>query len=143
VGGKNVQYPENVVGSKSNTPLSVGSKGMVSAKPECKVSCCVKSAVTDLAGEDLCLDHFFTSCYERLDELEPVVCRRSLEGAENLAVGTFLEECSKRTLFICLRHEYLSNLDRSRLLNILLQSGHLQLQLRKPVVKRSDSVSCL
>jgi len=37
----------------------------------------------------------------------------------------------------------LSNLDRSRLLNILLLAGHLQLQLRKQVVKRADSVSDL
>jgi hypothetical protein len=116
---------------------------MVSAKPECKVSYCAKPAVTDLAGQDLCLDHFLASCYERLDRLEAVVCRPSLEAAEDLAAGAFLEECSKRTLFICLRHEYLSNLDRSRLLNILLQAGHLQLQLRKPVVKRPGPVSGL
>jgi hypothetical protein len=116
---------------------------MVSAKPECKVSRCAKSAVTDLAGQDLCLDHFLASCHERLDKLEPVVCRPSLEAAENLAAGAFLEECSKRTLFICHRHEYLSNLDRSRLLNILLQAGHLQLQLRKPVVQRPGPASDL
>src|SRR5271165_2345194 len=136
-----VKHREDVVDGESNTPLNLGGKVMVPAKSECKVSSCAKSAITDLAGKDLCLDHFLTSCYEQLDELEPVVCRRSLEGAENLAAGVFLEECSKRTLFICLRHESLSNLDRSRLLDILLQVGHLQLQLRKPVAKRADSVS--
>jgi len=116
---------------------------MVSAKPECKVSYCARPAVTDLAGHDLCLDHFLASCHERLDKLEPMVCRPSLETAENLAAGAFLEECSKRTLFICLRHEHLSNLDRSRLLNILLQAGHLQLQLRNPEVQRPGPVSDL
>ncbi len=116
---------------------------MISGKPECKVDSCARSAVTDLAGKDLCLDHFLTSCYERLDELEPVVSSRSLEGAENQAACAFLEECSKRTLFICLRHECLSNLDRSRLLDILLQTGHLQLQLRQPVRKRSGTLSAL
>lgn len=116
---------------------------MVPAKPECKVCSCARSAVTDLAGEDLCLEHFFTSCYERLDELEPVLNSRALEGAENQAAGAFLEECSKRILFISLRHEALSNLDRSRLLDILLQTGHLQLQLRQPVIKRAGTLSSL
>jgi hypothetical protein len=116
---------------------------MVPAKPECKVSYCAKPAVTDLAGQHLCFDHFLASCYERLDRLEAMVCRPSLEAAEDLAASAFLEECSKRTLFICLRQEYLSNLDRSRLLNILLQAGNLKLQLRKPVVKRPGPVSDL
>jgi len=114
---------------------------MVPAKTECKVSCCERSAVIDLAGQDLCLDHFLARCYERLDKLEPMVCSPSLEVAENQAAGAFLEECSRRTLLICLRHEYLSNLERSRLLSILLLTGHLQLQLRKSAVKRTDSVS--
>ncbi len=116
---------------------------MVSVKTECSANSCAKEAVTDLAGEDLCLDHFLSSCYERLDELEPVVCHRTLETAENQAVGEFLEECSKRTLLICLRHDPLSNLNRSRLLGILLQVGHLQIQLRQPVLKRTGTLSGL
>lgn len=140
---KNAQHHPDVMDREASLPLSLGDKAMVSAKPECKVNSCARSAVTDLAGEDLCLDHFFTICYERLDELEPVVNSRALEGAENQAAGAFLEECSKRTLVICLRHEVLSNLDRSRLLDILLQAGHLQLQLRQPMIKRGGTLSGL
>jgi len=140
---KNAQHYQEVMDCEASLPPGLGDKAMISAKPQCKVSSCARAAVTDLAGEDLCLDHFFTSCYERLDELEPVVNSRSLEGAENQAAGAFLEECSKRTLVICLRHEFLSNLDRSRLLDILLQAGHLQLQLRQPLIKRSGTLSGL
>ncbi|MFI5059608.1 MAG: hypothetical protein ACHQLQ_15670 [Candidatus Acidiferrales bacterium] len=138
-----MQHPEHIVDSKSKAPGGLGSVDMVPAKPKCMVSCCVKSAVIDLAGQDLCLDHFLDNCRERLDKLEPMVCSRLPESEENLAARAFLEECSKRTLFICLRHEYLSNLDRSRLLNILLLAGHLQLQLPRSVVKREGSVSDL
>lgn len=116
---------------------------MVSAKSECKVGCCAKSAVTDLAGQELCLEHFLASCHERMDNLEPLVCGPSLGPAENTVACAFLEECSKRALLICLRHEYLTNVDRSQLLNILLQAGHLQLQLRKPVIQRPGPVSGL
>lgn len=120
-----------------------GNMDMVSVKAECRISHCTKSAVTALSGEELCLDHFFACCYERLDQLEPMVRRRSLEVSENLAARAFLEECSHRTLLICLRHELLSNLDRSRLLNILLLTGDLQLLLRKKLIRHADSVSDL
>ena len=140
---RNEQHHQGVLKCESALPPSLGEEAMVSTKAECTATSCARSAVTDLAGEDLCLDHFFTSCYERLDELEPVVNSRSLEGAEHQAVREFLEECSKRTLLICLRHEHLSNLDRSRLLDILLQAGHLQLQLRQPIIKRAGTLSDL
>ncbi|MGB7844771.1 MAG: hypothetical protein WBL63_04090 [Candidatus Acidiferrum sp.] len=113
----------------------------VSVQQECKVSCCAKPAVIALMGHSLCLDHFLARSYERLDLLEPMVRGRALEATESLAAGAFLEECSNRALLICLRHEQLSNLDRSRLLNILLLAGDLQLHLRKHLVKYMDSVT--
>jgi hypothetical protein len=112
-----------------------------SGKQECKVNCCAKPAVVALESRDLCLDHFLGCRYERLDQLEPLVRRRSLEKPENLAAAAFLVECSNRALLISLRHESLSNLDRSRLLNILLLSGDLQSLLDKPLLKNEDSVS--
>jgi hypothetical protein len=68
---------------------------------------------------------------------------RSLEGAEILSADAFLKECSNLVLLICLRFENLSNLERSRLLNILLLSGDLQLRLCQPLVKNGGSVSDL
>ena len=138
-----MQHLENDVRCRSNRPLSVGNMDRIPGKPECTVNCCAKSAVIALESKDLCRDHFLARCYERLDQLDPIVRRRSLEGAGNLAVGAFLEECSSRALRICLRHEPLSNMDRSRLLNILLLSGDLQSLLHRPVVKNVDSVSGL
>lgn len=101
---------------------------MESVKPQCKTTHCIKSAVSVLSGEELCLDHFLACCYERMDKLEPLVRRPFLDTAEYLAARAFLEECSNRTLLICLHHDPLSNLDRSRLLNILLLAGDLQMQ---------------
>ena len=119
-------------------PSAVRNVNVGSGNSECRTSHCAESAVITLAGQDLCLDHFLACCYERLDRLEPMVRSRSLEAAEILAAGAFLKECSNLSLLICLRHEHLSNLDRSRLLNILLLSGDLQLRLSKPLVKNTD-----
>lgn len=135
VGNKNVQHLENNMGCKSGTRMSIGSVDMASGKPKCEEGYCANSAVIALEARDLCLDHFLSCCYERLDRLEPMVRRRSLEVAEILSAGAFLKECSDLVLLVCLRFEKLSNLERSRLLNILLLSGDLQLRLSKPLVK--------
>ena len=62
--------------------------------------------------------------------LEPKLRRPALEAGEVRAAKDFLEECSNRTLAVCLRAEQLTNVERSRLLDILLSCGDLQLMLR-------------
>jgi hypothetical protein len=104
---------------------------MLTSKESCKNDSCANSAVITLAGQELCLDHFFASCYERLDMVEPMVRGRSVDATEVQAVRAVLEECSNRALLISLRHEHLNNLDRSRLLEILLLCGDLQLLLSR------------
>jgi hypothetical protein len=98
---------------------------------ECDASGCFNSAVVVIAGRDVCLDHFFTSCYGQLDALKPKIRGRSLEGASIHAAKHFLEECSNRALLISLQYEQLTNLERSRLLDILLSCGDLQHLLRQ------------
>jgi hypothetical protein len=103
---------------------------IASVKIDCSTSGCENSAMIVLDGQHFCLDHFFSSCYDRLDQLEPLVRRCSLGTAEAKAVRAFLQECSDRALFISLRYDLLSNLERSRLLEILLSCSELQLLLR-------------
>lgn len=107
------------------------------AKVACKTRGCANSAVIAFLGRDFCLDHFFSSCYERLDLLEPMIRARALDVVEVEAARAFLQECSHRALFISLRHAPLTNLDRSRLLEILLSCGDLELLLRKPGLPHS------
>jgi hypothetical protein len=114
--------------------------GMVPGKPKCQLESCAKSALISLESLGLCLEHFLSTCYERLDHLEPMIRRRTLEEAHMRAAYAFLEECSDRALFIALQQERLTNQDRSRLLNILLLTRHLQLLLKNPVGIFTDSL---
>lgn len=98
---------------------------------DCNAHGCVSPAVIILGGRGVCLEHFFSSCYEQLDTLELKLRTRSLDHACFGSAKTFLQECSNRTLLICLRNEHLSNLERSRLLDILLSCGDLQSLLRR------------
>ncbi len=61
---------------------------------------------------------------------------QSREIAINTGTAKALEEMVRQVLIVCLQHEKLSNLDRSRLLDILLWAGDLQFTLR---VSRSVS----
>jgi hypothetical protein len=114
---------------------------IASVKIDCSSSGCENSAMVVLNGQHFCLDHFFSSCYDRLDQLEPLVRRCSLGAAEAKAVRAFLQECSDRALFISLRYDLLSNLERSRLLEILLSCSELQLLLRQLPPALSDFAS--
>jgi hypothetical protein len=126
-----VHYPEISLRCHSKTQWGAGTMDILTSKESCKTDSCANSAVITLAGQELCLDHFFASCYERLDIVEPMVRGRSVDPTEVQAVRAVLEECSNRALLISLRHEHLNNLDRSRLLQILLLSGDLQLLLSR------------
>ena len=103
---------------------------MMPGKAKCQLDSCANSALISLESLGLCLEHFLSTCYERLDNLEPKIRRRTLEQTQVQTVYAFLEECSDRALLIALQQDNLSNLDRSRLLNILLLTRHLQLFLK-------------
>jgi hypothetical protein len=123
----------NDVRCRMNTPLNPRNLNMVSGKAKCQLESCTNSALISLESLGLCLEHFLSTCYERLDHLEPKIRRRTLEEPQVQTVYAFLEECSDRALLIALQQEHLTNLDRSRLLNILLLTRHLQLFLKNTV----------
>jgi hypothetical protein len=105
---------------------------VLSEMPQCTTDSCEANGVVMLAGSPLCLEHFFQGCYGRLERLDPVVRGRSREGAINGGAPKLLGELVKQVLIVSLQHEKLNNLDRSRLLDILLWAGELQFALRVP-----------
>ena len=54
----------------------------------------------------------------------------------------FIEECSRKALDVSLQSEDLSNLQRGRLLDILLWAGELFLLLRAPRLTLAESMAC-
>jgi len=78
-----------------------------------------------LAEEVLCFDHFCSRCYELLEQAD----RRSVYPWQRSAgwaeLALRLDECARRALEISLTQIELNNLDRARLLDIVLWSGDL------------------
>ncbi len=100
------------------------------AEHDCSVDNCESDSLIVLAEKPLCLQHFLSRCYDWLDTLDPLVRGKFRSDAETARAQSLVEECSNRALLVSLRCETLCNLDRSRLLDILLRSSDMLFQLR-------------
>ena len=110
-------------------------------KRNCGVSSCGRAAITTLDEQALCLNHFLKRCYARLEVLDPRGRKFSAEPVNLAEMRAFIEECSRKALDVSLHSEKLSNLQRGRLLDILLWAGELFLLLRAPRHTLAESMA--
>jgi PilZ domain len=103
----------------------------VNTVPHCSRAGCNALAELKLASEKLCLGHFVSNCYSRLDEIAEGVKHKRLNGPAPMADRNFLAECTRQVATAALRSEELNNQDRARLLHILLFANELISQLRR------------
>lgn len=96
--------------------------------------------MASLAQQDFCVDHFIELCYENLQRIDPRGRQEGRMALELPAMRGFIEECSRRALEVAMRCEKLENLQRGRLLDILLWAGELFLLLRAPRRTFADTV---
>lgn len=100
----------------------------------CSEGACHSVAATSLDQQALCLNHFLLRCYARLEAVDPRGQKAREEGVDLASMRAFIEECSQRALEVSLHRENLTNLERARLLDILLWASELFLILRAPRV---------
>ena len=112
----------------------------MSRKRNCSAISCGSSSVISLDQQDFCLNHFVHHCYGRLEAVDPRNRRASSGPVNPAAIRAFVEECSRKALDISLHSENLTNLQRGRLLDILLWAGELFVLLRAPRAVVADSV---
>ncbi len=110
-------------------------------KRNCRVGSCGGAAITTLDHQALCLNHFLLRCYEKLEGLDPRGRRFSSEPVDLVYMRAFIEECSRKALDISLQSQSLTNLQRGRLLDILLWAGELFLLLRAPRLTLAQSIA--
>src|SRR2546423_14340720 len=106
-------------------PNSTGGAVKMGMTRGCSASSCSDLAVTFFAGQDLCLNHFVSRCYEDLDKLDTRGRRPGQSYSEAASTKSFIEECSRKALEVSLGCQHLDNLQRGRLLDILLWAGEL------------------
>jgi len=133
-GSPSTESERNVHHSEKSLHSAATAAAQAPIAPRCAESKCNSLGIVALAGQGFCLQHFFTQCYERLDRIDPLARKPRLEAGEAQRARTLLQECANQTLLVCLRHEPLNNLDKSRLLEILLQCSDLQVLLHRPAL---------
>ena len=104
----------------------------------CAHSGCGSISEATLENKKLCRKHFIETCYARLDEVTEQIKQKKVRGFASESVRHFLAECTRQVASEALRAPQLSNLERSRLLHILLLASELTHHLR-----RSERVSRL
>ena len=77
-------------------------------------------------------------CYAQLEAVDPRGQKSRELRVDLAAVRAFIEECSRKALEVSLQSENLTNLERARLLDILLWASELFLVLRAPRVTFGD-----
>lgn len=133
------KYPSKDENSRRVTTMGVRGVDTMLGKPNCRVGSCGCAATTTLDEQALCLNHFLQRCYEKLEGLDPRGRKFNAELVDVADMRAFIEECSRKALDVSLHSEKLSNLQRGRLLDILLWAGELFLLLRAPRPKLADS----
>jgi hypothetical protein len=120
--------------------MCLGGMDTMLGKRNCRMGSCGSAAITTLDRQALCLNHFLLRCYEKLEGLDPRGRKFSAEAVDLASMRAFIEECSRKALDVSLQSKKLSNLQRGRLLDILLWAGELFLLLRAPRLTLAESI---
>lgn len=126
------QLQRGNMNANESDPSSLEKRLPNSPNRSCSANHCTSASLIVLGEKPFCLQHFLIRCYEWLDQLDPAAREKFNDEAETARVKALVEECSNRALLVSLRCETLDNLDRSRLLDILLRCSDLLYALRIP-----------
>ena len=100
-------------------------------KEKCSISGCTEPAGVLLETRPLCVPHFISTSYERIEQYGHAVAEHHFYEEEAGSMGRFLVDCIARSADLTQCAEKLDNLTRARLLDILLRAADLTRYLRR------------
>lgn len=100
-------------------------------KEQCGIAGCVQSVAASLDGEAFCRGHFISVCYTRLDRYEEIRKGPGLSATDTESVRRFVHECTRSADEMEHSALDLDNLDRAKLLHIILSASELGRHLRR------------
>ena len=96
------------------------------ALADCALNECSARAAATIESRALCLDHFISYCYSRLQ------CEQGKPGSPEAgsashspSTNSFLDDCRSKVTSLLIVRTTLPNIDRARLLDILLWASEL------------------
>jgi hypothetical protein len=98
----------------------------------CDSTQCSQRAVSWIDFHFLCVSHLVSHCYDRLEEFERAgnVNRTAREDGPIQSGPDFLEDCPAKIASLLITHADLENIERARLLDILLWANELDRRRR-------------
>lgn len=103
----------------------------MAGRDPCSCSGCSELATVQLELRPFCVPHFIDTAYARLDECSRAVADHQFQEASAESAWVLLVECIERAADLTQTAEALDNLQRARLLDILLVSAELSRHLRR------------
>lgn len=100
-------------------------------KLKCNIQGCVLDIAVSLDAEPLCREHFISTCYSRLDRYEEIRKGPGLDASNTESVRRFIHECTRAADELEHGIKDLDNLDRAKLLHIILSASELGRHLRR------------
>jgi hypothetical protein len=98
---------------------------------QCSIADCGQAVAASLDGEAFCREHFISVCYTRLDQYFEIRNGPGLSITDTQAARRFIHECTRYADEIEHAGLKLDNLDRARLLHIILSANELGRHLRR------------
>lgn len=107
-------------------PEASGDLGELRAMPVqklCRFAACQEPAITAIGDADLCCDHFVLRCYEFLEQIDLERAKGGCDTTRTAALKRSVNSCLQGALEVSLKSGTLSNLQKARLLDIMLWAG--------------------
>ncbi len=98
---------------------------------QCSFSGCERPAAGSLATRPLCREHFIITCYARLQASDEHMREQGFDDRAAESVSQLVHECVEQASNLAEKARDLSNLERARLVDILLWAARLGRRLRR------------
>ena len=103
----------------------------MTSEEQCAIEDCVHSVAASLDAEEFCREHFISVCYTRLDQYDEIRKGPGLRATNTESVRRFVHECTRSADEMEHQAKDLDNLDRAKLLHIILSATELGRHLRR------------
>jgi hypothetical protein len=97
----------------------------------CSFDGCAEPVITSLDANVFCYQHFLTSSYRRLEAIAAQIRDPQFHQFKAEAAGRFLEDCMRTAADVACSGATPTNLERARILDVLLWASELHGRLRR------------
>jgi hypothetical protein len=98
---------------------------------QCSLAQCGQGVAASIDGATYCREHFIAVCYLRLDKYDEIRKGPGLSVTDTESVRRFIHECTRHADEMEHSAKDLDNLDRAKLLHIILSASELGRHLRR------------